>query len=35
MLREECMLDNFYKYVCLEDNFLYLNGKDVLYPKVI
>ena len=23
-----------YKYVCLEENFLYLNRKNLLYPKV-
>ena len=23
-----------FKHVCSKDNFLYLNGKNVLYPKV-
>ena len=25
---------DYYKYVCLEENFLYLNRKNLLYPKV-
>ena len=24
----------FYKFICKEENFLYLNGKNVLQPKV-
>ena len=31
---KECMPNDFYKYICTEENFLYLNGKNVLYPKV-
>ena len=34
MVWKECMPSEFYKYVCLEDNFVYLNGKSVLYPKL-
>ena len=34
MLWKECMPAEFYKYVCLEENFVYLNGENVLYPKV-
>ena len=25
----------YYKYICEEKNFLYLNGKNVLQPKVL
>ena len=34
MVWKECMPGAFYKHVCSRDNFLYLNGKNVLYPKV-
>ena len=34
MLWKECMPNDFYKYICTKENFLYLNGKNVLYPKV-
>ena len=34
MLWKECMPCDFYKHICSEQNFLYLNGKNVLYPKV-
>ena len=34
MLWEECMLQKFSTYICKNDNFLYLNGKNVLQPKV-
>ena len=34
MLWKECMLNDFYKYICTEENFLYLNVKNVLYPRV-
>ena len=30
----ENMPADLYKYVCFEENFLYLNGKNALYPKV-
>ena len=31
---EKCMPAPFYKFICKEENFLYLNGKNVLQPKV-
>ena len=34
MLWNECKPAEFYKYVCFEENFVYFNGKNVLYPKV-
>ena len=34
MAWKECMPGEFYKYICLKENFLYLNRKSVLYPKV-
>ena len=34
MLWKECVPVEFYKYTCLEENFVYLKGKNVLYPKV-
>ena len=34
MLWKECMPAEFYKYVCLEENFVYLNEENVFYPKV-
>ena len=34
MLWKECVPVEFYKYVCLEENFVYLNGKNVRYRKV-
>ena len=33
MLQKECIPAEFYKYIWLEENFVYLNGKSVLYPK--
>ena len=35
MLWKECMPSGFYRHICLEKNFLYLNGKNVLQPKVL
>ena len=35
MLCRECMLLDFYKFICEEKNFVYLNGKYVLQPKVL
>ena len=35
MLWRECMLLDFYKFICEEKNFVYLNGKYVLQPKVL
>ena len=34
MLWKECIPQKFYKHICKEKNFLYLNGKNVLHPKV-
>ena len=34
MVWKECMPGEFYKYISLKENFLYLNGKNVLCPKV-
>ena len=34
MLWKECMPVKFYRHICKENNFLYLNGKNVLQPKV-
>ena len=35
MLWKECMPCKFYRYICQEKKFLYLNGKNVLQPKVL
>lgn len=35
MLWKECMPIKFYRHICKEKNFLYLNGKNVLQPKVL
>ena len=35
MLWRECMPIDFYKFICEEKSFLYLNGKNVLQPKVL
>ena len=34
VLWKECMPQKFYKHICKEKNFLYLNGKNVLLPSV-
>ena len=34
MVWKECVTLVFYKYICSRENFLYLNGKIVVYPKV-
>ena len=34
MLWKECMAQKVYWHICKENNFLYLNGKNVLQPKV-
>ena len=34
MLWKECMPAKFYRHICKEKNFLYLNGKNVLQTKV-
>ena len=33
MLWDECIEKTFYKHICGNDNFIYLNGKNVLYSK--
>ena len=35
MLWKECMPAKFYRRVCKEKNLLYLNGKNVLQPKLL
>ena len=35
MLWKECIPPSFYKHICKEQNFLYLNGKNVLQPKIV
>ena len=35
MLWKEWMLQKFYQHICREKFFLYLNGKNVLQPKVL
>ena len=35
MLWKDCMPIKFYKYICQEKNFLYLNGQNVLRPNVL
>ena len=34
MLWKECMPQKFYRHICKENNFLYLNDKNVLQLKV-
>ena len=34
MLWRECILSEFYRYICEEKNFVYLNGRDVGQPGV-
>ena len=35
MLWRECIPVEFYRYICQEDNFKYLNGRDVTQPGVL
>ena len=35
MLWDECIEKTFYKHICENDNFIYLNGKNVLYSKTV
>ena len=35
MLWKECMPTKFYRHICKEKNFLYLNSKNVLQPKLL
>ena len=34
MFWEECNKPSFYKHICQPDNFMYLNGKNVIHPHV-
>ena len=34
LIWKECMPSEFFKYICEEENFMYLNGKTVVYSKV-
>ena len=34
MLWKKCIPADFYKFICKEEHFLYLSGKNVLYPKI-
>ena len=34
MLWKECMSADFHKCICSEENFLYLNRKNVIYSKI-
>ena len=34
MFREDCNEPSFYKHICQPENFWYLNGKNVIYPRV-
>ena len=35
MLWRECIPADFYRYICEENNFIYLNGRDVGHPGVL
>ena len=35
MLWRECIPAEFYKYICNEQNFIYLNGKDIKQAGVL
>ena len=35
MLWDECIEKIFYKHICENDNFIYLNSKNVLYSKTV
>ena len=34
MLWKQCIPSDFYKFICREEHFLYLNGKKNLYPNI-
>ena len=34
MFWEDCNEPCLYKYICQPENFLYLNGKNIIYPRV-
>ena len=33
MLWSECIPNNFYKHICKNENFIYLNGENISYVK--
>ena len=35
MLWRECVHSEFYKFICKEQNFMFLNGRDVNRPGVL
>ena len=35
MFWDECVNVEFYKHICQKSNFIYLNGKNVVYPQVV
>ena len=35
VLWRECIPSDFYRYICNEKNFIYLNGRDVRQPGVL
>ena len=35
MFWEECNKPSLYKHICKPDNFMYLKGKNVIYPHVV
>ena len=35
MVWRECIPVDFYRYICEENNFIYLNGRDVAHPGVL
>ena len=35
MIWRECIPVDFYRYICEESNFIYLNGRDVAHPGVL
>ena len=35
ILWRECILSEFYRYICQDENFKYLNGRDVSQPGVL
>ena len=34
MFWDKCVNVEFYKHICQKSNFIYLNGKNVVYPQV-
>ena len=35
MIWRECIPIDFYRYICEENNFIFLNGRDVNHPGVL